>query len=130
MIYTNLKQQDPEIYQAIQNELHRQQSVLEMIASENIVSPAVLLAAGSVLTNKYSEGYPDKRYYGGNQFIDISEKLAIERAKKLFGAEHVNVQPHSGSSANMEAYFAVLELGDTILAMNLAHGGHLTHRSE
>ncbi len=129
MTYSNLQSQDPEIYQAVQGELHRQQSVLEMIASENIVSPAVLEAAGSVLTNKYSEGYPDKRYYGGNKYIDVSEKLAIERAKKLFGAEHINVQPHSGSQANMEAYFAILELHDTILAMDLAHGGHLTHGS-
>src|SRR3989338_1978932 len=125
MIYTNLKQQDPEIYQAIQNELHRQQSVLEMIASENIVSHAVLLAAGSVLTNKYSEGYPDKRYYGGNQFIDISEKLAIERAKKLFGAEHVNVQSHAGAIANMAAYFALIGHKGKILSMELSHGGHL-----
>lgn len=129
MTYTHLQQSDPQIYAAIQNELKRQQLVLEMIASENIVSQAVLEAAGSVLTNKYSEGYPDHRYYGGNQFIDVSEKLAIERAKQLFGCEHVNVQPHAGSQANMEAYFAVLELGDKILAMNLAHGGHLTHGS-
>ena len=129
MNYQNLQQQDPEIYDAVMGELKRQQSVLEMIASENIVSPAVLEAAGSVLTNKYSEGYAGKRYYGGNGWIDVSEKLAIDRAKKLFGAEHVNVQPHAGSQANMEAYFAVLELGDTILSMNLAHGGHLTHGS-
>ncbi|HBH46332.1 MAG TPA: serine hydroxymethyltransferase [Candidatus Jacksonbacteria bacterium] len=127
MPYNNLKKNDPLIYQAMRGELKRQQSVLEMIASENIVSPAVIEAMGTVMTNKYSEGYPDHRYYGGNQFIDISEKLAIERAKKLFNAEHVNVQPHAGSQANMEAYFAVLELGDKILAMNLAHGGHLTH---
>lgn len=129
MNYQNLKKNDPDIYAAMQKELNRQQSVLEMIASENIVSQAVLEAAGTVLTNKYSEGYPDRRYYGGNQFIDISEKLAIERAKQLFGCEHVNVQPHAGSQANMEAYFAILELGDKILAMNLAHGGHLTHGS-
>ena len=129
MLYTHLKSQDPEIYQATRDELKRQQSVLEMIASENIVSPAVLEAAGTVLTNKYSEGYPGKRYYGGNDYIDVSESLAIERAKQLFGAEHVNVQPHAGAQANMEAYFAILELGDTILAMNLAHGGHLTHGS-
>jgi glycine hydroxymethyltransferase len=128
-MYKNIQQQDPQIYKAIQKELNRQQSVLEMIASENIVSQAVLEAAGAILTNKYSEGYPDKRYYGGNQFIDISEKLAIERAKQLFGAEHINVQPHAGSQANMEAYFAILELGDKILAMDLAHGGHLTHGS-
>ncbi|MFH1713551.1 MAG: serine hydroxymethyltransferase, partial [Candidatus Jacksonbacteria bacterium] len=129
MTYQNLQHQDPQIYAAIQNELKRQQSVLEMIASENIVSQAVLEAAGTVLTNKYSEGYPDHRYYGGNQFIDVCEKLAIDRAKQLFGCEHVNVQPHAGSQANMEAYFAILELGDKILAMNLAHGGHLTHGS-
>lgn len=129
MNYQNLKKNDPNIYAAMQKELNRQQSVLEMIASENIVSQAVLEAAGTVLTNKYSEGYPDRRYYGGNQFIDISEKLAIERAKQLFGCEHVNVQPHAGSQANMEAYFAILELGDKILAMDLAHGGHLTHGS-
>lgn len=127
MTYNNLQQHDPAIYQAMTDELTRQQSVLEMIASENIVSPAVLEAMGTVLTNKYSEGYPDHRYYGGNDFIDVSEKLAIDRAKQLFGAEHVNVQPHAGSQANMEAYFAVLELGDKILAMDLAHGGHLTH---
>ena len=129
MTYQNLQQQDPQIYEAIQKELQRQQSVLEMIASENIVSQAVLEAAGTVLTNKYSEGYPDHRYYGGNKFIDVSEKLAIDRAKQLFGCEHANVQPHAGSQANLEAYFAILELGDKILAMNLAHGGHLTHGS-
>jgi len=127
MTYQHLKNHDAKIYQAIIGELKRQQSVLEMIASENIVSPAVIEAMGTVLTNKYSEGYPDHRYYGGNEFIDVSENLAIERAKKLFGAQHVNVQPHAGSQANMEAYFATLELGDTVLAMNLAHGGHLTH---
>src|SRR3989338_8450323 len=127
--YDYLKKQDPEIYAVLVQELKRQRGVLEMIASGNIVSPAVLEAMGSVLTNKYSEGYPGKRYYGGNLAIDISENLAIERAKTLFGAEHVNVQPHAGSQANMEAYFAVLELGDKILAMDLAHGGHLTHGS-
>lgn len=124
-----LPQKDPEIYEVIEKELARQREGLELIASENFVSPAVLEAMGTVLTNKYSEGYPGKRYYGGNQFIDLSENLAIERAKKLFGAEHANVQPHAGSQANMEVYFALLNLGDKILAMNLAHGGHLTHGS-
>lgn len=125
----NLQQTDPEIYSAIQAEVRRQQEGIEMIASENIVSQAVLEAMGSPLTNKYSEGYPKKRYYGGNEWIDKSELLAIDRAKQLFHAEHVNVQPHSGSQANMAAYMALLEPGDTILAMNLAHGGHLTHGS-
>lgn len=125
----NLKNQDPEIYNAIQKELERQRNGLELIASENLVSEAVLEAMGTILTNKYSEGYPGKRYYAGNEYIDVSENLAIERAKKLFGAEHVNVQPHAGSQANMAAYFAVLNTGDTILGMNLAHGGHLTHGS-
>lgn len=123
----NLSQFDPLIKNAIDSEFTRQQTVIEMIASENIVSPAVREAVGSVLTNKYSEGYPRKRYYGGNEFIDVCEQLAIDRAKQLFGAEHANVQPHSGSSANMEAYFAMLKAGDTILAMSLADGGHLTH---
>lgn len=125
----NLQLIDPEIYSAIQSEVRRQQEGIEMIASENIVSPAVLEAMGSPLTNKYSEGYPKKRYYGGNEWIDQSEQLAIDRAMQLFHAEHANVQPHSGSQANMAAYFALLEPGDTILAMNLAHGGHLTHGS-
>jgi len=123
----HLHQQDPEIAKIIQQELDRQRQGAEMIASENFVSVAVLEAAGSVLTNKYSEGYPDKRYYSGNQFIDLAEKLAIERVKKLFGAEHANVQPHSGSQANAEAYMALVNLGDTILGFSLAHGGHLTH---
>ncbi|MDH5645752.1 MAG: serine hydroxymethyltransferase, partial [Candidatus Heimdallarchaeota archaeon] len=118
---------DPEIYTVLLNELNRGRDGLEMIASENYVSKAVLQAAGSVLTNKYSEGYPSKRYYGGNEFIDIAENLAIDRAKQLFGAEYVNVQPHAGSQANMETYFALLNLGDTILGMSLDHGGHLTH---
>ncbi len=125
----NLVQFDPEIAGAIKNEIQRQRDGLEMIASENIVSMAVLEALGSPLTNKYSEGYPGKRYYGGNEFIDICENLAIERAKTLFGAEHANVQPHAGAQANMAAYFALLNAGDKILAMNLAHGGHLTHGS-
>jgi len=120
---------DPEIADAIENEINRQRSGLEMIASENIVSRAVLEAMGTPLTNKYSEGYPGKRYYGGNQFIDVSENLAIERAKKIFGAEHANAQPHSGSQANAAAYLALLNPGDKILAMNLAHGGHLSHGS-
>jgi len=120
---------DNEVYDAMMKELERQQNVVELIASENIVSKAVLEATGSWLTNKYSEGFPGKRYYGGNQFIDITESLAIERAKKLFGAENANVQSHSGSSANLAAYMAILNPGDTILGMDLAHGGHLTHGS-
>src|SRR6201982_3383755 len=118
---------DPEIAAQISNEIKRQHEGLEMIASENFVSRAVLEAAGTVFTNKYAEGYPGKRYYGGCEFADIVEDLARDRAKRLFGAEHANVQPHSGSSANMEAYGAILQPGDTILGLNLAHGGHLTH---
>ncbi|HWB30103.1 MAG TPA: serine hydroxymethyltransferase [Vicinamibacterales bacterium] len=124
---SNLAQTDPEIADAIRHELNRQEEGLELIASENFVSPAVLEAAGSVLTNKYAEGYPGKRYYGGCEFVDVAESLAIDRAKQLFGAEHVNVQPHSGAQANMAVYMAMLKPGDTILGMNLAHGGHLTH---
>jgi len=120
---------DPEIAEVIRRETERQASKLELIASENFVSEAVLEAAGSPLTNKYAEGYPGKRYYGGCEFVDQAESLAIQRAKQLFGADHVNVQPHSGAQANMAAYFAVLEHGDTILGLNLAHGGHLTHGS-
>jgi glycine hydroxymethyltransferase len=120
---------DPDIAEVIRLETERQASKLELIASENFVSPAVLEAAGSPLTNKYAEGYPGKRYYGGCEFVDRAETLAIQRAKQLFGADHVNVQPHSGAQANMAAYFAVLEPGDTILGLNLAHGGHLTHGS-
>jgi glycine hydroxymethyltransferase len=123
----NLINQDPEIAKILEAELNRQRQGAEMIASENFVSLAVLETAGSVLTNKYAEGYPNKRYYGGNEFIDQSETLAIERAKKLFGAEHANVQPHSGSQANAEAYMALANLHDTILGFSLAHGGHLTH---
>jgi glycine hydroxymethyltransferase len=123
----NLRQIDPDIWQAIQNEARRQQEGLEMIASENYTSPAVMAAQGSVLTNKYAEGYPGRRYYGGCEFVDVAEKLAIERLLKLFGADKANVQPHSGAQANMAVYFACLEPGDTILAMDLAHGGHLTH---
>ncbi|MBF0531582.1 MAG: serine hydroxymethyltransferase [Candidatus Omnitrophica bacterium] len=122
-----LQQTDPEIYQAIQDELARQKNNIELIASENIVSPAVLEAQGSVMTNKYAEGYPGARWYGGCEFVDVAESLAIQRAKKLFGAEHVNVQPHSGSQANMAVYLSVLEYGDTVLALDLACGGHLTH---
>ena len=118
---------DPEVYEAIQHEVERQHGQLELIASENFTSEAVLEATGSVFTNKYAEGYPGKRYYGGCEFTDIVENLARERAKKLFGAEYANVQPHSGSQANQAAYAAVLQPGDTILGMNLAHGGHLTH---
>ena len=118
---------DPEVAQAVRNELHRQNDGLELIASENFVSQAVLEAAGSVLTNKYAEGYPGKRYYGGCEFVDVVETLAIDRAKALFGAEHANVQPHSGAQANMAVYFTLLKPGDTVLGMNLAHGGHLTH---
>jgi glycine hydroxymethyltransferase len=120
---------DPEIAKVIRLETERQGSKLELIASENFVSEAVLEAMGSPLTNKYAEGYPGKRYYGGCEFVDMAETLAIERAKQLFGADHVNVQPHSGAQANMAAYFSVLEYGDTILGLNLAHGGHLTHGS-
>jgi len=123
----NIEKNDPQIADILNKELERQRYGVEMIASENFVSLAVLQVAGSVLTNKYAEGYPSKRYYGGNEFIDQSEQLAIDRAKKLFGAEHVNVQPHAGSQANMEAYFALANLGDTILGFSLAHGGHLTH---
>jgi len=123
----NIAKIDPQIADILKKELARQRHGAEMIASENFVSLAVLQVAGSVLTNKYAEGYPSKRYYGGNEFIDQSEQLAIDRAKKLFGAEHANVQPHAGSQANMEAYFALAELGDTILGFSLAHGGHLTH---
>jgi glycine hydroxymethyltransferase len=118
---------DPEINDAIRHEQHRQNSGLELIASENFVSQAVLQAAGSVMTNKYAEGYPGKRYYGGCEFVDVAEALAISRAKQLFGAEHANVQPHSGAQANMAVYFTLLKPGDTVLGMNLAHGGHLTH---
>ena len=122
-----LAQVDPEIYEAIEGERRRQWMGIELIASENYVSPAVLAAAGSVLTNKYAEGYPGKRYYGGCEWIDVVERLAIERAKKLFGAEHANVQPHSGTQANQAAYYALMEPGDTALAMKLDHGGHLSH---
>ena len=124
-----LEKQDPNIQAVINQELARQRDKLEMIASENFVSQAVMEAQGSVLTNKYAEGYPGKRYYGGCENVDVIETLAIERAKRLFGAEHANVQPHSGSQANFGVYFALLQLGDTIVGMNLSHGGHLTHGS-
>jgi glycine hydroxymethyltransferase len=126
-MYRPLEEVDPEVASAIDNEVRRQHEGLELIASENFVSEAVLEAMGSVFTNKYAEGYPGKRYYGGCEYADVVEDLARERAKKLFGAEHANVQPHAGSQANMEAYAAVLQPGDTILGLNLAHGGHLTH---
>ena len=126
-MWRTLAEADPEIGQAIRHELHRQNTGLELIASENFVSLAVLEATGSVMTNKYAEGYPGKRYYGGCEFVDVAESLAIARAKELFGAEHANVQPHSGAQANMAVYMAVLKPGDTMLGMNLAHGGHLTH---
>ncbi|MBT3406626.1 serine hydroxymethyltransferase [Candidatus Woesearchaeota archaeon] len=126
-MYDKLKEADPETYGIISKELERQQNGLEMIPSESFASLPVLEALGSIMNNKYSEGYPKKRYYGGNEFIDEAEILAIERAKKLFGAEHANVQPYSGSPANLEAYFALLKPGDTVMGMNLTHGGHLTH---
>jgi glycine hydroxymethyltransferase len=126
-MWRTLAESDPEIAQAIKDELHRQNSGLELIASENFVSRAILEAAGSVFTNKYAEGYPGRRYYGGCEFVDVVERAAIARAKSLFGADHANVQPHSGAQANMSVYFTLLKPGDTVLGMNLAHGGHLTH---
>jgi len=124
-----LKQSDPKVFEAIDEELNRQRTKLELIASENIVSKAVLEAQGSVLTNKYAEGYPGKRYYGGCEYVDVVEQLAIDRAKQLFGAEYANVQPHSGAQANMAVFFALLQPGDTVMGMNLTDGGHLTHGS-
>ena len=129
MFFDELKKYDEEVYAACDAELARQRNNIELIASENIVSPAVLLAAGTVLTNKYAEGYPSKRYYGGCYCVDVVEEIARERAKKLFGAEHANVQPHSGANANLAVFFALLNPGDTVLSMNLAHGGHLSHGS-
>ncbi len=129
MFFDELNTFDAEVYAACDRELGRQQHNIELIASENIVSKAVLLAAGTVLTNKYAEGYPGKRYYGGCVYVDEVEEIARERAKKLFGAEHANVQPHSGANANLAVFFALLEPGDTVLSMNLAHGGHLSHGS-
>src|SRR5690625_3509742 len=125
----HLKEFDAELFKAMEQERERQNDKIELIASENFVSKAVMEAQGSVLTNKYAEGYPDRRYYGGCEYVDVAENLARDRAKELFGAEHANVQPHSGSQANMAVYFTVLELGDTVLGMNLSHGGHLTHGS-
>ncbi|KAI4453076.1 serine hydroxymethyltransferase [Holotrichia oblita] len=127
--FSILRKADPELYATYIKELERQQRNIELIASENFVTPAVMAAMGAHLTNKYAEGYPGKRYYGGCQCVDLTETLAIERAKELFGAEHANVQPHSGANANLATYFAFLQPGDTILGMNLAHGGHLTHGS-
>src|ERR1700724_229560 len=126
-MYGPLYENDPQIAAAVDNEARRQHEGLELIASENFVSEAVLEAAGSVFTNKYAEGYPGKRYYGGCEFADVVENLARDRAKQIFGADHANVQPHSGSQANAAAYMAVLQAGDTILGLDLAHGGHLTH---
>ncbi|MDF2535604.1 MAG: serine hydroxymethyltransferase [Bacillales bacterium] len=125
----HLKKHDSEMYEVIQQELERQRDKIELIASENFVSESVMEAMGSILTNKYAEGYPAKRYYGGCEFVDVVENIARDRAKQIFGAEHANVQPHSGAQANMGVYFAVLEQGDTVLGMNLSHGGHLTHGS-
>src|SRR3990167_3302936 len=124
-----LRDFDPDIWQAIENEKKRQEDHIELIASENYVSPAVLMAQGSVLTNKYAEGYPSKRYYGGCEYVDVAENLAIERAKELFCAAYANVQPHAGSQANVAAYAAMINPGDIVLGMSLAHGGHLTHGS-
>ena len=121
--------QDPELWQALEGERVRQEAHIELIASENYTSPAVMQAQGSVLTNKYAEGYPGKRYYGGCEYVDVAETLAIERAKALFKADYANVQPHSGSQANAAVYFAAIQPGDTVLGMSLAHGGHLTHGS-
>lgn len=129
MNFRLIEKVDPEIARAISMEIDRQTHTLELIASENIASPAVMATQASVLTNKYAEGYPDKRYYGGCEFVDVAEKLAVDRVKKLFNAAYANVQPHSGSQANMAVYFALLEPGDTVLGMSLSHGGHLTHGS-
>jgi glycine hydroxymethyltransferase len=129
LLSEKVKMADPEVFEAISKELDRQQEGIELIASENTVTEAVMEAMGSVLTNKYAEGYPGKRYYGGCQFVDVVEDLAIERLKELFGCDHANVQPHSGANANLGVYFAMLKPGDTVLGMNLSHGGHLTHGS-
>ena len=126
---STIKNADAEVFEAMDLELSRQRGNIELIASENFVSPAVMAAVGSHLTNKYAEGLPGKRYYGGCQYVDMVENLAIERCKKLFGCDHANVQPHSGAQANTAVYFALLNPGDTILGMNLSHGGHLTHGS-
>src|SRR5215470_5049592 len=127
LIWRTLAETDPEIADAIKHEIHRQNDGLELIASENFVSRAVMEAAGSVLTNKYAEGYPGRRYYGGCEWVDEVEQLAIDRARELFGAEHANVQPHAGGPANQAAYYAMLDPGDAILGLRLDHGGHLTH---
>ena len=129
MQYEMLKNYDPELFEAMDNELTRQREHIELIASENFVSPAVLAAMGSHLTNKYAEGYPSKRYYGGCVYVDVAEELARKRACELFGADHANVQPHSGAQANTAVYFALLNPGDTVMGMDLSHGGHLTHGS-
>ncbi|HOX22970.1 MAG TPA: serine hydroxymethyltransferase, partial [Elusimicrobiales bacterium] len=126
-MYSQIKQQDPQVFEAIRGEVYRQQHKLELIASENYTSPAVMEAQGSVLTNKYAEGYPGKRYYGGCEHVDKVEELAVERAKQLFGAEYANVQPHSGTQANITAYLSLINPGDTVLGLNLSHGGHLSH---
>ena len=127
MNFSHVMQSDPELFQTIEDEVKRQREHIELIASENFVSQAVIEAMGSPLTNKYAEGYPGHRYYGGCEFVDVAEDLARDRAKQIFGAEHVNVQPHSGAQANTAVYFAMLNPGDTVLGMNLSHGGHLTH---
>ena len=127
--YNLLKQNDPEVFAAVMDETSRQRNKIELIASENFVSETVMEANGTTLTNKYAEGYPGKRYYGGCEHVDVVETIAIERAKKLFGAGYANVQPHSGAQANMAVFFALLTPGDTVLSMNLAHGGHLSHGS-
>ena len=129
MNYKHVMETDPELFKSMADEVERQREHIELIASENFVSPAVMEAMGSPLTNKYAEGYPAKRYYGGCQYVDVAENLARDRAKLIFGAEHANVQPHSGAQANTAVYFAMLEPGDTVLGMNLSHGGHLTHGS-
>lgn len=128
--FENLKNEDIEVYDAVMKELNRQRNKIELIASENFVSPAVMEAMGSYLTNKYAEGYPGNRYYGGCEYVDVVENLARDRVKKLFSAEYANVQPHSGAQANMAVYSALLQPGDTVLGMNLSHGGHLTHGSK
>mgnify|MGYP001614281949 CR=1 FL=1 len=128
-LYESIAKQDKEVFEALQGEEGREREGLELIPSENYVSKAVREAQGSIFTNKYSEGYPNKRYYGGQQFTDVAETLAIERVKKLFGAKYANVQPHSGANANIAMYFALLSPGDTVLGMDLSHGGHLTHGS-
>ncbi|HEY5575408.1 MAG TPA: serine hydroxymethyltransferase [Clostridiaceae bacterium] len=129
MHFKHIKDEDPEVFQAIENEMNRQETTIELIASENFTSKAVIEAMGSTLTNKYAEGYPSKRYYGGCEFVDVVENIARDRLKEIFGADHANVQPHSGSQANMAVYMAVLNIGDAILGMDLTHGGHLTHGS-